>query len=94
MSWTNIGRVLSSVKNRPGMKNKFQTEIFKKILQKQISLPDEEIKKLSFKNKKFTIEVKSFLLTQEIFLSKENIKKEINKYFKKEEVKEIIVKKA
>lgn len=97
MSWTNISKVLSNVKNRPGIKKKFQMEVFRKIVQNQIGLSDAQlknIKNLSFQNGKLIIKINSSLLAQEFFLKKENLKKEINKYSKKEEVNEIIVKKA
>ena len=101
MSWTNISKVLSNVKNQSRIKNRFQIEVFKKILQKEINLSSAElsgevkdIRKLSFQKGKLTIGVESSLLMQEIFLKKENIKREINKYLKKETIKEIVVRKA
>ena len=101
MSWTNISKVLSSVKSRPRIKNRFQIEVFKEILQKEInssnaklSVEVKDIKNFSFQKGKLTIEVESSLLMQEIFLKKEDIKKEINKYLKKETIKEIVVRKT
>jgi len=98
MSWTNINRVLSNVKNRPRIKNRFRIEVFKNILQNEInssntelSIGESDIKKFSFRDGMLTVEIKSSLLMQEIFLKKEEIRKEINRHLKKETVKEIIV---
>ena len=87
MEWTGINKVLDNFQSHPKIKNKLRTQIIKNCLKERAG-----IKSVAFKNGKLEIKVKSSALLQELFLEKENLKREINEYLKKNLVKEVGVK--
>lgn len=89
MEWINVNKILNNFKSRPKIKDKLKAQIIKAYLQKKAG-----VKNISFQNKKLEIRVKSSVLLQELFLNREDIKKEINDYLKEEAVEKIILKRC
>ena len=89
MEWTGISKILKSFQARPKIKSKLTNHIIRTYLKQKTG-----IKSMSFKEGRLEIKVKSSALLQELFLEKENIKKEINNYLKKEIIKEVVVRRG
>jgi len=89
MGWIGISKILKNFQTRPKIKDKLTAQIIKTYLKQKTG-----IKSMSFKEGRLEIKVKSSALLQELFLEKENIRKEINNYLKKEVVKEIAVRRG
>jgi len=89
MDWTGINKVLDSFKSRPGIKDRLKAQIIKTYFKEEVG-----IENVSFENGKLEIRVSSPVLLQELFLRREEIKEEINKFLKEEVVKEISLKRG
>jgi len=88
MSWINLNNLLSKLNSRPEIKNNFQVQIIKK------TLSGFGIEDLSLQQKKLFIKTRNPVVAQELSFKKEEIKKEINKRFNEEVIKEIIIKRV
>ncbi|PIU42700.1 MAG: hypothetical protein CO034_02380 [Parcubacteria group bacterium CG_4_9_14_0_2_um_filter_35_11] len=89
MAWIDINKILKSVKSRPQIKDKLKEQIIKKYLQKKRGIRDIVFRKGTLK-----IKVESTGLFQELFLNKENFRKEINDYLKEDTVEEVVLKRG
>ncbi|MCD6094586.1 DUF721 domain-containing protein [bacterium] len=88
MSWINLNNLLSKLNSRPEIKNNFQAQIIKK------TLSGFGVEDLSLQQKKLFIKTRNPVVAQELSFKKEEIKKEINKRFNEEVIKEIIIKRV
>jgi len=87
MSWINLNNLLSKL-NRPEIKTNFQLQIIKK------TLSGFGIKDISLQKKKLFLKISNPVVAHELSFKKEEIKKEINKRFNEEVIKEIIIKRV
>ncbi len=87
MEWKSINEVLQSVNKRASFKTGIQASLLKKTLQKKFQIDD-----VSLNNNTLLIKTRNLALAQDLNFKKEDLKKELNKTFGEEVIKEIIIK--
>lgn len=87
MRWTSLNRIIKKFQANPRTRDNLRKQIIKKYLE-----TNTDIKDISINKGCLEIKVNSSAALQEFFFKKEEIKNRINSHFKREVVKEVVVK--